>query len=332
MSETAGETSSPGEVISPSVGFQKFVQASQGLTLSQALESFLRSRGGMSANTVTWYQARLEPLVEFLNDVNLDLVSVEDLRKWSEDLRERGSRYTSPDSRRPEVEGGLSTWTLHAHIRAAKTFFRWLVKEKRLEENPAARLELPKLPKTAKQGIKPSDMKLMLEAAQAEPRDYALVRFLADTACRVGGIAHLRLSDLDLEAGEAVVCEKGEKERVVYMGRATCAALVAWLAVRPNLPKCQSVFVGKRGGLTESGVYQVLKRLAKRAGVTLRWNPHQWRHGAARGLLKRGANLAQVSQILGHSNVSVTVTFYGTLEREELRSAHSKHSWLGDED
>jgi len=129
--------------------------------------------------------------------------------------------------------------------------------------------------------------------------------------------------------GRAIVHEKGSRARTVFLQRRTCQALRSYVGTR----KAGPVFLARAGKrLRYDGIYQLLKRLAARAGVTEKWNPHNWRHGAARGMLRRGANLAQVSQILGHSDVSVTVRFYGSFVDDELAACHSKYTWLPSED
>jgi site-specific recombinase XerD len=107
------------------------------------------------------------------------------------------------------------------------------------------------------------------------------------------------------------------------MVRRSANALRSWLDVR-DLPG-RSVF-----GLKASGVYQVLERTARRGGVRGRWNPHAFRHGFARGLLDNGADLATVSQLMGHSDVSITVRFYARWSDEELHRKHARFTWLPD--
>jgi site-specific recombinase XerD len=143
-------------------------------------------------------------------------------------------------------------------------------------------------------------------------------------------VANLKIEDLELSRGRALVREKGSKTRPVYLQRRTCDALRAYLKGRKTGPVFLNQWTAK--GLKTGGIYQVLERLAACAGVTQRWNPHSWRHGAARGMLRRGANLAQVSQILGHSDVSVTVKFFGSFVDDELKAAHARYGWLPLED
>ena len=150
----------------------------------------------------------------------------------------------------------------------------------------------------------------------------------------MGGLCDLRLSDLELEhqPPRAMVREKGrggKKSRLVFCGPQTVAALYAWLAVRPDQDSGDDhVFLGQRGPLSEGGVYQVLRRLAKKAGIGGRFNPHAFRHAFARGALENGMDLGSVSQLLGHSNINVTAEFYGRWTKDELGRRHAEFGWF----
>jgi integrase/recombinase XerD len=165
----------------------------------------------------------------------------------------------------------------------------------------------------------------------------ALCWFLYSTACRVGGLVGLTLADLDLDRGRARVCEKGNKTRSVFLMPEAVEALRAWLpgrAVTAGDPqhalKGQGhVFLGQRGPLTTSGVYQILKRLAARAGVPAGWNPHNWRHRRLRDLQAAGMPLGLVSQIAGHASVEVTAGIYGWLSPDELQREFGKYGMNG---
>lgn len=281
-----------------------------------AIQAFLASLEGVKAPaTVHWYSTRLAGLEARLGGHLLHRITIADLRQWRSVL---------------VSQSNLSSWTRHGHVRAVRRLFRWLEVEGHTETNLAARLELPKIEFVPRRGIDYRDMLSMVRAASASPRDYALVLLLADTAARVGGVAGLTIKDLDLSAGRAFVREKGGKTRVVFFGPRTAAALAAYIDQRQTGP----VFLSLKGGrrLQGGGIYQAMERLAARAGVKERWNPHSFRHGAARAMLRSGANLAQVSQILGHSDVSVTVKFYGSFVDEELKQLHGRYSWVPGED
>ena len=295
------------------------------MQLSTAMQEFDLSRVGRSPATRAWYTRMLDPLIDFLDDAHISEITASDLRRWHVDLEGRDVRW---GEQRPMENGGLSPYTINAHLRACRIFFRWLLEEGYIDSNPTRRLDVPALPDAPPKAISNSDVEKMLEMAQADgARSYAIVCFLADTACRIGGLVGLMIHDLDLEHRRAVVHEKGNHSRTVYFCEVTADTLRTWLKVRPD--RGDHVFVGQRGPLTGSGVYQILKRLAKMAGVK-RFNPHAFRHGWARGALERGADLGTVAHVLGHSDIHVTHKFYARWSDEELAQRHDRYSWMND--
>jgi len=298
------------------------------MELSRALELFLESQiGEVSAQTQRGYRQRLAVVVKGLGaGQEVEAITPEMLRRWRADLVGRGTRYADHPGR-PTEQGGVSPHTLHSYVQAVKYFFQWLMVEGYMPHNPAERLRLPRLPEQTPKAISDLDLKLLLaEARRSGSRDYAIVLFLADTGCRVGGLCSLLLSDLDLPARRAVVKEKGGKARTLYFVDHTASALAAWLAERPAGGAI--VFTGRLGPLKPNGVYQLLKRLARRAGVQGRWNPHSLRHAAARSMLQNGANLSTVSRILGHSDIGVTARFYTRWTDNEIAQEHDRVSPL----
>jgi integrase/recombinase XerC len=309
------------------------------MILTEALDRFYQSMIGVkSPQTVIWYQRKLLSLNEILGDRACGAVTIWDLNAWRAMLATKQKRYTNHPYR-GELDGGISPLTLHGHVRACRRFFTWLVEQGELEHSPAEKLEKPPKPKIVRDGLPVRDRDAMLAAAERNPRDLALCLFLADTAVRRGGVAGLQLADIDIDRRRAIVREKGlggkRKERIVFFGPRTEQALRAWLAVRPVV-KSQRVFLAYEPrlqqyvsrGITEGGVNLALKRIAKRAHVTSKYNPHSWRHGSSRGMIRRKMPLGVVSQILGHSSVAVTSDIYGTLDEDALQQAHADCGWL----
>lgn len=297
-----------------------------------AIEAFLRVELiGRSPETVTWYRKRLLMLSDYLGPGRplADLLEV-DLLTWYEELDRRETRYTGAG--RPAVAGGLSPETKHGYVRAVKRLFKWLARKGVLAADISADLRLPKLPyRRGRKGAAEADAERMIEAARGNARDYALLRFVEATGCRRGGAAHLLLGDLDLDNPDprlrlrVSVREKGDKERVVLLTREALDALVAWLVVRPDVSD-PHVFVGQRPGrpwkpLSEDGVSAVYERYKERLGITGRVSPHQWRHRWFRRLIHKGMGLKRVSQLGGHSSVTVTDMFYSDLDMDELQDA-----------
>lgn len=309
-------------------------------TLGTTLDDYILSMTGVkSTATIKWYATRLKSLVVFIGaDRDVTSITIADLRKWRVAMSGKTTRFEDHPTR-PTKGGGLASETFRGYVRAVRIFFRWLVAEDVLSKNPADRLELPPRAKLPRKGIEAGDMQRIIEAARGphgygynQARDYALTLFMADTACRAGGIYNLKVADLDLPNRRANVTEKGlggnGLPRAVFIEPDTIKAVQAWLDQRSNdWPDSEYVFNTPKGKLKHSGVYQLIKRLAKHADVGPGWNPHNWRHGAARAMLTNGASLAHVQQILGHADVSTTARSYGTFATRELQQAHDRYSW-----
>lgn len=302
------------------------------MKLSSAVDLFLISvrADNLSKHTSTFYRQCLGRLVVFLNDPELASISVDHLRAFMADLRSQDIKYCNHKYRKP-VAGGLSDYTLYAYATSIKRLFSWLEENEYIgpDQNPAIRLRKPKLSRSQTKDVKLDDLRALLNAARsAKPfpqRDYAIILFLIDTACRVGGLVGLRLGDLDLEKQQALVTEKGNKSRLVDFKEVTKAALIEWLAVRPA--QTDYVFCSRRGGqLTGWGVDQLLSRLKESAGIKGRANPHSFRHAFAKLYLMDGGDLATLSDIMGHSDVMVTKQFYAVFARQDVKQKHDQHS------
>lgn len=303
------------------------------MLLSEGIEIFISAlKGVKSPATIIFYRRRLPSLLG-MGEVELSEVTLDKLRAWRAGLASRTTRWGGM-SKHPVSSGGLSPYTLHQYVRSARRLFRWLEAEGLIESNPGKRLELPPLPRQYRRGITGSDRDKIFAAARTNPRDYAIVLFFADTACRRSGLAGLRLADLELEDCRAILREKGRggnaKERVVFYLEPTRAAIEAYLAKRKAIDH-DFVFSGVHGNpLSPSAVYEIFRRLARAAGVKNRWNPHNWRHASIRGMLAKGMSLPAVSQIAGHASVQTTGDLYGVFSEEELAEQHARCSWLAE--
>jgi integrase len=309
------------------------------MKVSEALILFYESMSGvLSPKTVRFYQDRLPSLVEFTNDAEIDSITIYMLRSWRTSLLNKDSLYENHPFKPTIKNKHLSPFTIHQYIRGAKRFFNWLRNKELIPKNPAERLELPALPDYKPKGIGSQDRDLIIDACKENPRDYAIILFLCDTACRVGGVSHLKMNDLSLITNRAVIWEKGRgggnKSRTVFFTPETSFALANYLSLRPNLNKCEYVFVSCKNGVwgrfQEGGIYEMLERYALKAGVADNFNPHSFRHGAIKGMLQNNLSLPEVSQIAGHSSVAVTGDIYGKFDEDHLASRHAKSTWLSD--
>lgn len=324
-------------------------------TLADAIDTFFRLELEIkerSDETIRWYRTRLDAMSDYLGPgISPASVLDIDLLEWVSVLKRRQSRY-GDGSARPLEEGGLSVYTLRGHVRALRRFWGWLYRKHFIDANPASELPMPPKSKVAKRGISDADQDAILAAARPtwyggpltrsdilSFRDYAILCFLDSTGCRLGGLAHLTLRDIDLDNPDeklrhrAYVVEKGSKGRFTFTNDRTLTALAAWLRVRPQ---CHSghVFVGCGNGRTtwkamaEAGIYAVVKKYADLAGVTSRdgalWSPHQWRHRFGRRWLEKGGDLSRLAQLMGHSTSQITSEHYGQLEIDVLQDGYDQ--------
>jgi site-specific recombinase XerD len=288
---------------------------------------------GRSAVTIAGYRESLKHLVTFLGDRDVETITLADLRSYAADLRDRQERFADHPSRK-KVAGGLSVFSIASRLRSVKRLFNWLTQEEILTENPAKRLKLPRLPQKEPKALSQAALAQLLAATAGDSvvqrRDRALLLVLADTGCRVGGLAHLRVQDVNLDAQTALVSEKGEKIRPVYFMPMTAEALRRWLEVRPAVDvDWLFVNLGPKQvypQLTEDAVGEALRRLKKAANVAEPVTPHRFRHAFAREYLRNGGDLATLSRLLGHSSVEVTARYYAVFTPSELQDFHAKFS------
>ena len=303
------------------------------MLLTEAIDALVIATiaDGRSLATAAKYRSRLALLVVFLGDVPVDAVTVTDLRRYVADLRSRESRYAGTTAR-PEIPGGLAIATVAGHVRSFRRLFKFLHDEGIIAANPSQRIKVPKVPRDEPKAYALGDLQKLLEATAgddpADLRNRAIILFLADTGCRVAGVAGLRLADLDMAGQLAKVTEKGSKTRRVPFSEPTRAALAAWLVVRTG--DTPHVWTGaarsSKPYLTAEGIRQMLRRVARKAGVTGPVNPHSFRHGFAREYLLSGGDLATLADLMGHSDVQVTWQSYAIFRTSELQAKHEKHS------
>ena len=304
------------------------------MRLSEAVEELLIATraAGRSPRTTADYAEKAACLVDFLGDVEIDQVTLRDLRRFVDDLARRSSRYQDHPSR-DEKAGGLSPASIAAYVRVIRRLFAFLTEEQLIDQNPAQRLKALKTPRGNPKAIAQADFQALLASIDADTivgkRDRALILLLADSGCRVGGLVRLEVEDVDLEHCRVALREKGDKVRFGFFSDVTMRALASWLDVRPT-DKGSGLFVnlGTRGDgqLTDEGVREMLKRLKRKSGVKGPVNPHSFRHGFAREYLTNGGNLASLADTLGHSDVRVTWASYAVFTFDELKAAHARYS------
>lgn len=286
------------------------------MTGDNAVQEFLLAcrADGLRPATLSWYRSILKKLVSRIPHA-VDSITTKQLREHIVDLREQYSEHTAAD-----------------HIRAMHRFFSWCAGEYSIS-NPMKGIRRPKMPAPVVRAIAASDFVRLFNATgegDAGIRDRALLAFLADTGCRLGGVATLKLDNLDLEMRRAVVIEKGQTVRAIPFTFYTRELLYRWLSVRYSESRAVFTSMNNSEPLTTSGIQQILKRLKRKAKVTGRASPHSFRHAFAKAYLTSGGDLATLSKLLGHADVNTTIQFYAIFSRDELATLHDQHSPIAD--
>jgi integrase/recombinase XerD len=247
------------------------------------------------------------------------------------------SRATTDDLDRYLAElraAGLSSATIARRIAALRSFYRHQLLLGSRADNPAAELELPKRRPKLPRTLSPGEAERLIDAARGTTpralRDHALVELLYGAGLRVGEAVSLTKADVDLQSRFVRCIGKGNKERVVPIGRAAVEALRRYLSRgRPFLDVRHrpELFLNARGGaLTRAGAFLILRRLAAKAGLEPeRVHPHLLRHSFATHLLEGGADLRSVQEMLGHADLSTTEIYTHVSDRRRRELYFQAH-------
>lgn len=221
------------------------------------------------------------------------------------------------------------SWGVFTRARALTTvrsFLQYLCDQRVLVANPAALVELPKLPKTLPMVLSLDQVDLLLNQfpgdAPATLRDYAMVQVLYASGLRVGELVGLTMAQLNLDGGYLRVIGKGNKERIVPIGGAAQRAMLRYLRDgRSHLTRgrfVEAVFVSRIGrGLSRQHGWRCIVAAARRARLPAGITPHTLRHSFATHLVERGADLRSVQTMLGHADIATTQV-YTHLSRTHL--------------
>jgi integrase/recombinase XerD len=229
---------------------------------------------------------------------------------------------------------GLAATTIARRAASARSFYRHQQLLGARPDNPAAELDLPRRRRTLPRTLSPGEVERLIDAATGTTpramRDSALVELLYGAGLRVSEAVGLKRSGVDLEDRLVRAVGKGQKERVVPIGREAAEALRRYLAHgRPYLDRRHrpELFLNAQGGaLTRAGAFLILRRLAEKAGLEPgRVHPHLLRHSFATHLLEGGADLRSVQEMLGHADLATTELYTHVSDRRRREAYFQAH-------
>lgn len=262
----------------------------------------LRTERRLSEHTAKNYQRDLHALTDFC--------AKQQLPRWTavdgQHIRVFAARQHSR---------GLGGRSIQRQLSAARTFFRYLIREGALVNNPGADVRAPKAAKRLPQTLDVDQMAKLLDFgsdAGLDVRDKAILELLYSSGLRLQELVSLDLEDVDISDRTVRVLGKGEKVRVLPVGRRAITALQRWRRERAALARIgeQALFVGRAGRrLGARAVQRRVDRWVKRRGLGFKAHPHVFRHSFATHLLESSGDLRAVQELLGHANISTTQVY-----------------------
>ncbi len=291
-------------------------------TLPQLITDFLAEleRENVSPQTLRAYRADLRQFVDYLTHSGLECPPVREidlllLREWLAGLFHQGLKNTS----------------LRRKIASLRTFWKYLTREGLVETDVARLLVIPKAPKTLPRVPSAEETNALLDGiaagkvAQPLPeRDVAIFELLYGCGIRVSELAGLDIDDLDLAGRVMRVRGKGRKERMAPFTKRVRNALERWLAKRPAAAGERALFLSIRGGrISDRAVRRLVKLYAIQLTRDPFIHPHTFRHAFATHLLRAGANLREIQELLGHAQLSTTQK-YTEISLADLMAVYDK--------
>jgi integrase/recombinase XerD len=286
-------------------------------SLAEAFAVYLQSECHLADNTVAAYRRDIRRFMTWLGERPLgriDLSQLSDYPAWLHD------------------ELHLAAASISRHLVSLKMFFRYLQLEGLMSENKAELLGSQKLWRRVPHVLTASQVERLLESPRpSDPlwrRDRALLELLYATGCRVSEVATMRLENYHPDELYCICHGKGNKQRVVPLGRRAVEAVGVYLKEeRPQLAARSTsppdrLFLSPRGlPLRRERIWELFKKYAARIGAAVEMSPHTMRHSFATHLLAGGADLRQVQEMLGHASIATT-QIYTHVDHSRLKSVH----------
>lgn len=295
--------------------------------ISELILDYIESievEGGRAAKTAENYKLYLERFVEFTDDIKVDKITTEVIRRYRLWL----NRYKTDNT-------SLSTITQSYHLIALRGFLKYL-SERDIASLSADKIKLPKVARKQVTFLHFDEVQRMLEgidtAREEGLRDRAIIELLFSSGLRVSELVALNRDHVNTKRREFMVRGKGQKDRPVFVSPSAAQRVEEYIAARTDTLPPLFLSYSRNAGSTRSGDYRrlgprsiqrMINKYARLAGITKHVSPHTMRHSFATDLLMNGADLRSVQSMLGHSNISTTQV-YTHVTDEHLREVHEK--------
>ncbi len=268
-----------------------------------------------SKNTIDSYINDLDIFFEYLNKHNLDykVISKDNIRNYLKTINNKDER------------------TIAHQISVLRGFYKYLILENIIKDNPMINIDLPKLSKKLPNVLTVDEVDKLLDIKLNTMYDYrnkAMLELMYATGLRVSELVSLKIEDVDLNNALVRTMGKGSKERIIPFGNYAANALYEYINnYRPQFFKREVneyLFLNNHGKqMTRQGFFKILKSIAVEKGIDKELSPHTLRHSFATHLLTGGADLRSIQEMLGHSNLSTT-EIYTNISKEEIKNQYKE--------
>ena len=274
---------------------------------------------GLSENTLAAYRHDLGGLAAWLQSRDRSLTGAR-----REDLL---------DYLAARVAAGAKPRTTARLLSSMRRFYRHHVREGRLQDDPSARIDTPRIGRPLPDSLSENEVEVLLSAPDVDDvlglRDRAMLELLYACGLRVSELVNVTTDQVNLTQGVVRLMGKGNKERLVPLGEEAVDWLQCYISEsRPELAgqtSARQLFITRRGsGMTRQAFWHRLRHYAVKSGINKSLSPHTLRHAFATHLLNNGADLRVVQMLLGHSDLSTT-QIYTHVARERLKDLHARH-------
>jgi len=317
------------------------VQAPVGTSLRSLVQGFVLTKQteGKSPKTVEYYRGNLKRFLWYSKK-----------QSWSDNIRlltewhiREFLGYVTTETHRWGLDGNgsetshrkASHSTTHHYFVALSCFFNWVIWEGFLQESPMSKVKVAKEKPKVITPYTTEEIKRMLAMCDYDyahnakflaSRNRAIILVLLDTGVRLSELISMKFSDIDSETGYIKVLGKGNKERVVRVGKTTQKALWRYLVYRPQNGR-QELWLSEEGKpLCSTGIQSLIKRLKQRAGINGNGSIHRFRHTFALNFLRADKNVFNLQYLLGHSDLDMVRRYTAALGMEDALKAHEKAS------
>ena len=283
-------------------------------TVNEFLD-YLETVRRYSSHTVAGYRRDLTKLTEFCRELELD--------SWPQ-LQQADIRSFAAQCHRTGLQGK----SIQRLLSATRSFYQYQIKLRRCQHNPAVGVSAPKVPRRLPATMDTDQLNHLLNTPACdwiEVRDKAMVELFYSSGLRLSELTGLELADIDMREGLVTVTGKGNKTRVVPVGKKATEAITNWLEVRGDQVRGQgetALFISRRGQrIRPRSVQARLVKMAAEQSLSRKLHPHMLRHSFASHLLESSSDLRAVQEMLGHANISTT-QIYTHLDFQHLAKVY----------